>query len=325
MFTMVAPSGRGRSFSSRGRVRLGDASPGGRLRCDAMARILQDVSDDDTRDAGLDGMAWVVRRTVLDVHTFPRYLETYRLVTWCAGLGSRWAERRTTLIGDDGGHVEAATLWVSVDPASNRPTRPSPAFLEVFGPSCNERTVSSKLIVPPVTPDAVRVAPATAALAALAVPAAPPALAAPPAPAPAPAPSPSPSSSPASARAVPAATLDAVTEHPWSLRFSDFDVLGHVNNAIYWAIVEELLAEARDLRAPMRAIVEHEAPLEPGVAPRLFVRRSEDSLAATLAWLPAPTDSATASASSGTPLAPFDEVNAHRGQRFASLLISRLD
>ena len=145
MFEMSAQSPIGRSFRAHGRVRLGDVSPGGRLRCDAMVRYLQDVSDDDTREVGLDGMTWVVRRTVLDVVAFPRYLEPFELVTWCAGLGSRWAERRTSLIGADGGRIEAATLWVSVDAQSGRPSRPSTEFLSVFGPSAQGREVSSKL------------------------------------------------------------------------------------------------------------------------------------------------------------------------------------
>ena len=32
---------------------------------------------------------------------------------------------------------------------------------------------------------------------------------------------------------------DGGATQPWPLRFSDFDVLGHVNNAVYWAVVEE--------------------------------------------------------------------------------------
>lgn len=171
-----------------------------------MARYLQDVSDDDTRDVGLDGMSWVVRRTVLDVLDFPHYLETFELVTWCAGLGSRWAERRTSLTGASGGRIEAATLWVSVDAQTGRPSRPSTEFLSVFGPSAQGREVSSKLTLPRVS--------------------------------------------------------EAAATAPWTPRFADFDVMGHVNNAVYWEIVEQLLAEHRHLRAPLRATLEHESPIE---------------------------------------------------------------
>jgi acyl-ACP thioesterase len=54
------------------------------------------------------------------------------------------------------------------------------------------------------------------------------------------------------------------TRHPFPLRFTDFDVLGHVNNAVYWETVEEELARRRELRAPLRAELEHRAPIEPG-------------------------------------------------------------
>ena len=98
----VALSTGGRSPGQR-RVRLGDCSPGGRLRLDATARYLQDLSDDDTRDVGLAQMTWVVRRTVIDVHRFPTYLEPLDMVTWCSGIGSRWAERRVDIDSPGGG------------------------------------------------------------------------------------------------------------------------------------------------------------------------------------------------------------------------------
>src|SRR6478672_9106154 len=87
---------RGRRFVGHRTVRLADASPAGRLRLDAVARHLQDVADDDARDAGLgqDG-TWVVRRTVVEVHRAPVFREALELTTFCSGVGSRWAERRT--------------------------------------------------------------------------------------------------------------------------------------------------------------------------------------------------------------------------------------
>ena len=60
---------------------------------------------------------------------------------------------------------------------------------------------------------------------------------------------------------------DAVTaRHSFPLRFTDFDVLNHVNNAVYWEAVEEELARRRELRAPLRAELEHRAPIEPGAS-----------------------------------------------------------
>ena len=97
-FEMVEPTGAGRSYTARRRVRLGDATPNGRLRLDAVARYLQDVANDDGRDADWsDPHWWVVRRTVIDVRTFPVYLQEVDLTTWCGGVGSHWAERRTRI------------------------------------------------------------------------------------------------------------------------------------------------------------------------------------------------------------------------------------
>jgi acyl-ACP thioesterase len=169
----------GRVYAGTRRVRLSDVSPRGRLRLDGVVRYLQDVADDDTRDAGfVDAQGWVVRRTVIEVTAFPTFLEPVALRTWCSGTGSRWAERRTSLRGESGGHLEAATLWVHLDPATMRPQPLPERFHLLYGPSAAGRSVRATLHHPP--------------------------------------------SPPAGAE-----------RHAWHLRFTDFDVLGHVNNAAY--------------------------------------------------------------------------------------------
>ncbi len=173
-----------------------------------MARLLQDVADDDARDAGFGDFTWVVRRTAIAVHEFPVYLEPLELTTWCAGFGAAWAERRISVRGAHGGHVESSTLWVHLDGATMRPARMPRAFLDVFGPSAGGRTVSSKPVL---------------------------------------------------AAAPSSGAGDGVA---WPLRFTDFDVLEHVNNAVYLAPVEQALAERRDLRAPMTVVVEHGDAIE---------------------------------------------------------------
>ena len=44
----------GRRFSVVRKVRLGDVTPKGRLRLDAVARYLQDIATDDSLDGGYD-------------------------------------------------------------------------------------------------------------------------------------------------------------------------------------------------------------------------------------------------------------------------------
>lgn len=136
----------GRVFRGERTVRLGDIDPSGRLRFDATARYLQDLSNDDTRDAQLDDDgSWVVRRTVIDVAQAPRFHERLDLATWCGGTGSRWAERRVSIVGSKGASVEAASLWVYVDLATFMPKRLGEGFVERYGEAAGGRTVGSKL------------------------------------------------------------------------------------------------------------------------------------------------------------------------------------
>ena len=215
-FQMVDGPGPGRQFTTRRRVRLGDATPKGRLRLDAVARYLQDVANDDTRDADWsDPHWWVVRRTVLDVHEFPKYMEEIDLVTWCGGLGSHWAERRTQILSIDGRVlVDAAALWVHIDQDTMQPSRVPDDVVETLAESSGGRAVGARLLLRDKLFDAAR-----------------------------------------------------ATSSPWPLRFSDYDAVGHMNNAAYWEIVEEHLAEHRDLRAPLRAVVEHVVQVDPGQNP----------------------------------------------------------
>ena len=212
-FEMTGPPHAGRTFAARRRVRLGDATPKGRLRLDAVARYLQDVSNDDTRDAEWsDPDWWVVRRTVIDVHRFPQYLQEIDLVTWCGGTGSHWAERRTRISSPEGEVlVDAAALWVHVDRDSLQPSRVPADVAGILAESSGGRTVGARLLLREkdfVSPTA--------------------------------------------------------TASPWPLRFSDFDAVGHMNNAAYWEVLEEHLASDVAVRSGMRAVVEHVVQVEPG-------------------------------------------------------------
>lgn len=221
---LVSVPTEGRVFATTRRVRLGDSSPGGRLRLDAVARMLQDVSDDDTRSAGFDDAAgWVVRRTTLQIDRFPIYLEVLRATTWCSGTGARWAERRVELRGESGGLVEAATLWVHLDPSTMRPLALPDRFHQIFGEATAGRTVRPALHHP-------------------------------------------------------ALPTGLGPGRPFPLRFSDFDVMGHMNNANYWVVIEDELARRRDLRAPLRAEIEHREAIDPGTAVEIYAGDDETSL-----------------------------------------------
>lgn len=224
-FEMVPRTRAGREFTARRRVRLGDATPNGRLRLDAAARYLHDVSNDDTRDAAWsDGDWWVVRRTVFDVHRFPQYLEEIDLTTWCGGIGSRWAERRTQITALNGEVlVDAAALWVHVDSETLMPSRVPEDVTETLTVSSGGREVGAKLLL----------------------------------------------------KSKLFVQHGSVKEESWPLRFSDFDVVKHMNNAAYWEMVEEHLAAHAELREPLRAVVEHIVQVERG---QELVRRTDSSI-----------------------------------------------
>jgi acyl-ACP thioesterase len=169
-----------RTFRGGRRVRFSDVDRGARVRLDALAGYLQDIAGDDVADAGVaDDTGWLMRRNVFEVVRPPVLGEVVHLVTWASGEGARWAERRLTVRGcpasppergcpasppergcpaspperrKAGSLVEGVSLWVSVDPATLRPARLGPAFVRIFGPASNGRTVSPRLQLPPAPP-----------------------------------------------------------------------------------------------------------------------------------------------------------------------------
>jgi len=147
---------KGRVFRARRAVRIGDTTASGRLRLDAIARYLQDVGNDDTLDLGLgDGGAWVCRRVHVAVLTdYPSLRDLLEIATFCGGVGSRWAERRTSLRCATGARIETATLWVHLDPVTMRPA-PVPAwFVDHYGEACGDRKVDHRLHLPLPSDDA---------------------------------------------------------------------------------------------------------------------------------------------------------------------------
>jgi len=205
----------GRVFVTQRRVRLADVGPDGCCRLDALARYAQDIARDDSADSGLgDPMNWVVRRTMIEVEMEPTFQERIDVTTWCSGYGSRWAERRTSIHGDEGSSVEAVTLWVKVDGTTGRPVKLSDDFFDLYGEACGGRKVSARTSLPSRPPEHAE-------------------------------------------------------SRGWELRFTDLDVLGHVNNAAQWSTVEESLNSLGISRRGTRAELEHAGALEPG--PKAFL------------------------------------------------------
>lgn len=50
---------------------------------------------------------------------------------------------------------------------------------------------------------------------------------------------------------------------PWPIRYTDLDLMGHVNNAAYWKAVENEFRSSRpDLRSPLRARMDYRHPID---------------------------------------------------------------
>ncbi|NNC79891.1 MAG: hypothetical protein HKN94_07025 [Acidimicrobiales bacterium] len=152
-FVPLPPSGR--TFVTERRVSIADCRPDGRMELDAVARFLQDAGNDDTDDAGMAelGLAWIARRAQIEVLQSAVARELLTLTTWCSGTGSRWAERRTTIRGEHGAHVEAAAVWVHIDAETGRPTPWGESFAASYLEATEGRTVDSKLRHPKRLPE----------------------------------------------------------------------------------------------------------------------------------------------------------------------------
>jgi len=149
---------RGRVFEHSHRIRPEEVGPDGAAHLHAVANWLQDVAYLDALDAGvLEAHAWIVRRTAVRIGALPRFSETLRLRTFCAGIAASVADRRTVIDGDQGARIEAEGVWVQVDPVTRRPTRFSDRFLDVYRESAAGRRARSRLHHPAPPADAERI------------------------------------------------------------------------------------------------------------------------------------------------------------------------
>jgi acyl-ACP thioesterase len=156
MMELVARPERGRRYSATRTVRVSDAGPDGALRLDGVARYLQDIATDDWVDSGFSTEdTWVVRRAYVELADggrWPRYNEEVTAVTWCAGTGPAWAERRTDLEVEGQVMVRATALWVLVDELG-RPLRLEDRFQKIYGEACGGRKASRKVPAAPSAGD----------------------------------------------------------------------------------------------------------------------------------------------------------------------------
>jgi acyl-ACP thioesterase len=84
----------------------------------------------------------------------------------------------------------------------------------------------------------------------------------------------------------PGMPADDAQRRRWLFRAADLDLADHVNNAVYWQALEELMADAAP--EPLDAEIEHRAPADVGEAavltdgPSLWIADGHDEVLATL-------------------------------------------
>ncbi len=162
---LVPPRVGGREYTLHFWPGLADCAPSGRMRLDAIARWLQDIAYRDVEDAGLaESAVWVLRRTRINAMRFPQFDELCKVTTWCSGVGRMWAERRTRIslaavTGHEAGDseeplIEAAAVWVHLDPETLMPFRILPEERAVYGSAIGDREIHARLRHPKPPEDA---------------------------------------------------------------------------------------------------------------------------------------------------------------------------
>ncbi len=214
----------GRVFQLKQRVLLADADPNGRMRLDAISRVLQDAATLDVENTSLTKKGpWVIRWMEMTAHGLPRYLEELAIETFCSGLGRAWAER-STVIKSKSASVTATANWVLLDDLGRSPIRLSEEFLSVYGRSANGKVSSPRLHLLQRLGDF----------------------------------------KPSEKLEIP-------------LRFCDLDIMGHMNNAVHLALVEESLFQlGLKLLDEFSYRIEFLAEIEPN-APVVIEHRESDS------------------------------------------------
>ncbi len=136
-----------RTFTTRRRVRLSDMDAAGRVRLDALARLLQDAAIDDVQETGWGTPAhlWFLRKIQVDVLSPLLRDREVEIVSWCSGVAAIAAGRRWSVAGDAGGHIEVDSVWIHLD-AAQRPARIGD--FPPYAAAARGRSVSTKLELP---------------------------------------------------------------------------------------------------------------------------------------------------------------------------------
>ncbi|MFI6867832.1 acyl-[acyl-carrier-protein] thioesterase [Nocardia sp. NPDC050406] len=135
-------------------VRLGDTDGEERLRLDAIARYAMDIGYEQLL-AAEDGhlhLAWLVRRTIIDVVRPIAFGENVTLRRWPSAMSNRWFTARISIESDRGGLIEAEQFLINVDPEAARPARMTDRFMEPMLAVTTEHRLRWQAALRPITP-----------------------------------------------------------------------------------------------------------------------------------------------------------------------------
>ncbi|QNG19735.1 4-hydroxybenzoyl-CoA thioesterase [Rhodococcus triatomae] len=137
-------------------IRTGDIDATQRLRLDGIARYLQDMGADNLEAIGAleTHPLWIVRRTVIDVLKPTDGPERIRLLRWCSGFSTRWADMRVQITAGSGAVIETSGFWINISPETGMPTRMSDRFIERLAESTAEHRLKWKRWITDDLPDA---------------------------------------------------------------------------------------------------------------------------------------------------------------------------
>lgn len=147
------------------RVRTGDIDQQMRVRLDAVARYLQDIANDNiavTEFAATDPF-WIVRRTVIDVHSPITWPADISLERWCGALSTRWTNMRVRVSADHQtnrfnpdprppGRIETEAFWINVN-EQGMPSRLSDQALSMLSQMTDEHRLRWRAMNPEKAPD----------------------------------------------------------------------------------------------------------------------------------------------------------------------------
>lgn len=148
---LSARAGRGRIFTTSKKSRIQDTTIDGKIRLDAVARIVSEISEEDLVDLDCPNTRWwMARKITIEVLEEGVGQQQFTCQTWAGGMAHVAAERRVALASGDGAAYETSTTWISIAPETGKPALLPKWFADEYTEACDGRKASIRTTHPPV-------------------------------------------------------------------------------------------------------------------------------------------------------------------------------